>query len=134
MKGATLLLFAITLFSCFAAALRAVYAEPVGLQVVSGSAELATPSQSSLLVRQHSQTVRLDWTGFSIDSGETVRFEQPSAWALAVNRVTGDGASLINGELSANGWLFLINPNGILIGAGGRVWPGCRDTGCGRLS
>ena len=121
MKRSPFALCVAALLSCFAGALQAVYAEPVGFQLVSGSAELATPSQNSLIVRQHSQTVRLDWTGFSIDSGETVHFEQPSAAALAVNRVTGDGASLINGELTANGRLFLINPNGILIGAGGRV-------------
>jgi len=119
MKRSPFALCVTALLSCFAGAIQAVYAEPAGFQLVSGSAELATPSQSSLIVRQHSQTVRLDWTGFSIDSGETVRFEQPSASALAVNRVTGDGASLINGELTANGRLFLINPNGILIGAGG---------------
>jgi len=83
MKGVTFLGVASALLSCFAGATQAVFAEPAGLQVVSGSAELAAPSQTDLIVRQHSQTVRLDWTGFSIHSGETVRFEQPSAPALS---------------------------------------------------
>ena len=47
------------------------------------------------------------------------QFVQPSATSIALNRVTGGlGPSQIYGTLTANGRVFLVNPDGILIGRG----------------
>ncbi|NLT72033.1 MAG: filamentous hemagglutinin N-terminal domain-containing protein, partial [Verrucomicrobiaceae bacterium] len=66
----------------------------------------------------------LHWQDFSIAAGETTRFVQPSATSAALNRVLGGNPSAIYGTLSSNGQIFLINPNGILVGPSGVV-----DTG-----
>lgn len=50
-----------------------------------------------------------------------MRFVQPSSSAVALNRVLGSDPSSILGSLSANGKVFLVNPNGILFGQGAQV-------------
>src|SRR5207244_3540063 len=57
----------------------------------------------------------------SIGPGEITRFNQPSSSSAALNRVTGGDPSVILGQLSANGRILLINPNGVLFGAGSRI-------------
>ncbi|MFX6899795.1 filamentous hemagglutinin N-terminal domain-containing protein, partial [Acinetobacter baumannii] len=54
-------------------------------------------------------------------SGEKVNFVQPSASAIAVNRIQDVNATQFMGQLNANGQVYLINPNGILFGAGAQV-------------
>ena len=56
-----------------------------------------------------------------IAANETVNFVEPSATSIVLNRVTGSEQSVINGILTANGRVFLINSNGILFGSGSSV-------------
>jgi filamentous hemagglutinin family protein len=63
----------------------------------------------------------INWNSFSIASGQTVRFDQLTAGSAVLNRVTGNSASNILGTLQSNGRVFLLNPNGIVFGAGSRV-------------
>src|SRR5580658_10278818 len=104
-----------------AATLGAAQANPQGGSVASGSASIVQTSPSQLTVNQTSNRVIINWQGFSIAPGEITNFNQPSASAVALNRVTGGDPSIILGQLSANGRLLLINPNGVLFGAGSRV-------------
>ena len=53
--------------------------------------------------------------------GELTKFVQPSAASAALNRVLGGQTSIIDGTLSANGQIYLINGNGIVVGPGGVV-------------
>jgi len=94
---------------------------PTGEQLVAGSATVSRPSASSLIVDQTSSKAILDWQSFSIGAGAAVRFNQPAASSVALNRVLGNDVSAIHGQLSANGQVFLVNPNGILFGANARV-------------
>lgn len=103
----------------FAAAVSA-QGLPTGGQVVAGRGSIAV-NGSGLVVTQNSQRLVADWTGFSIGADRSVRFVQPSSSSVALNRVTGDDPSRILGTLSANGHVYLQNPNGVLFGAGARV-------------
>jgi hypothetical protein len=52
---------------------------------VSGSATIGAASPSTLQVDQHTKIVIIDWSSFNIAGGETTKFNQPSASAMAVN-------------------------------------------------
>ena len=95
-------------------------AEPVGGQVISGSAQIVQ-SGNSTTINQSSNNTSINWQGFNIAPNELVQFVQPSATAVAVNRILGNSGTQIFGQLKANGQVYLINPNGILFGAGSQV-------------
>ncbi|MBI3515451.1 MAG: filamentous hemagglutinin N-terminal domain-containing protein [Proteobacteria bacterium] len=96
-------------------------ANPQGGTVRGGSATIGAPVGGRLDINQTSDRAIIDWRGFSIGAGEITRFNQPSATAATLNRVVGEDPSHILGQLSANGRVLLINPNGVLFGTGSRV-------------
>ncbi len=102
---------------CHPGALRA---NPTGGRVVAGQAAIST-NGSTLTVNQLSDRAILHWQDFSIPAGNTTTFVQPSAASAALNRVTGGNPSALHGRLQANGRIYLVNPNGILVGPGGVV-------------
>ena len=96
---------------------------PKGGRVVSGEALFHAEGDKSLKIVT-SERALLHWDEFSIASKELARFIQPGKDSLVVNRVIGGNPSAILGRLEANGRLFLINPNGILVGKEGVVQVG----------
>ena len=97
------------------------YALPGGGNIVAGSGSISQPTPATLEIQQNSNRMIADWQNFDISASESVTFFQPTADAIALNRVTGNDPSQIFGKLAANGNIFLINPNGILFGAGSQV-------------
>ena len=95
-------------------------AQPTGGVVTSGNATIAGPS-NQLTITQTTPNAAINWQGFGIAAGESVRFVQPDSRSIALNRVVGNDPSAIHGNLSANGTVFLINPHGILFGRGSNV-------------
>jgi len=93
---------------------------PNGAQVIAGNVQLSQQG-ANLTVHQDSQRAILNWTSFDIGSNASVRFEQPNANAVALNRVLGGTTSQVLGDLSANGQVWLVNPNGVLFGKGAQV-------------
>lgn len=96
---------------------------PTGGQTVSGSASIQTTG-SVMTVGQTTAKAIINWQDFSIGAGNKVQFLQPSASAVALNRVLGANPSVIQGSLSANGQVFLLNPNGVLFGPSSQVSAG----------
>lgn len=90
-------------------------AMPEGGVVRSGSGSV-TQNGKEMTIRQDSGRLAMDWTGFSVGKDETVRFQQPGKDALALNQVTGNQQSVIDGSLLSNGHVLLVNPNGVVIG------------------
>ena len=87
---------------------------PVGGSVISGAASI-TSTSDLMTVTQTTNSTSINWDSFSIGSGKTVNFVQPSSSSVALNRVLGSNPSNIFGTLNANGHVFLVNPNGILF-------------------
>jgi filamentous hemagglutinin family protein len=93
---------------------------PTTPTVVAGQASMSTAG-TTLTIKQTTDKLITNWAEFNISAGNTVSFEQPSAKAVALNRVKGTGNSKIDGTLTSNGRVFLVNPNGVIFGAGASV-------------
>ncbi len=93
---------------------QVVAALPAGGQVVAGQGSVQTQA-SVMTVNQTSQRMAIDWQSFNVGAGHTVNFVQPNAQATALNRVLGSDVSTIQGQINANGRVYLLNPNGILF-------------------
>ena len=91
---------------------------PSGGHYVAGTGSIGTIPRG-VVVTQSSQSGIINWTGFSIASGNSVVFNNGSGATL--NRVTGGNLAQIDGQLSATGSVYLIDPQGIVIGPGGHV-------------
>lgn len=94
-------------------------ANPNGGAVVNGSASFNT-NGNTLTVTNTPGTI-INWQGFSINSNEITHFAQQSASSTVLNRVITSNPSVILGTLSSNGRVFLVNPGGIVFGAGSTV-------------
>jgi filamentous hemagglutinin family protein len=95
-------------------------ANPLGEAVRHGEVTFER-IDGQLRILQASDKAIIDWESFSIGAGELTEFLQPGSRSAALNRVRGASASAIEGALRANGRVYLINPNGILVGPGGTI-------------
>ncbi|HET9680249.1 MAG TPA: filamentous hemagglutinin N-terminal domain-containing protein, partial [Gammaproteobacteria bacterium] len=90
-------------------------ADPTGGTVVEGDADI-NPQGNGTVINQTSQRAIIDWETFNIGVDEYVLFNQPGSSAVILNRVIGGDPSTILGNLTANGQVFLVNPNGVFFG------------------
>jgi filamentous hemagglutinin family protein len=108
-------------------------------QVVSGSATsnysasgVIRPGNgtapTTMTITQTTRGAIIDWGTFNIANGYAVQFVVPDASGVTLNRVVGFigpgygvSSSLIDGGLTSNGSVFLVNPAGIAFGSGAVV-------------
>lgn len=114
---------AVTTFATLHASAHVSSALPGGGRFVAGSGAISG-NGTSLTINQTSGRGVIDWTRFSIGKGKSVTFENGNGATL--NRITGGDPSVIMGALSATGSIYLINPQGIVIGRSGVVSTGGR--------
>jgi filamentous hemagglutinin family protein len=95
-------------------------ADAANATVSAGAASVATAGNTTT-INQASQRAAIDWTSLSTRANEALIFNQPNAQAIALNRITGSSPSELLGSLTANGQVFILNPNGVLFGAGSQV-------------
>lgn len=119
MKKKSNLYVAIALTS-FAAVAQLV-ANPENPTVIEGDVSFSTPVTDTLQVSSDSAHSIVEWEGFSISASETTHFELPSSSSAILNRVTSSEMSDIAGQITSNGHVYLINPNGILIEEGAQI-------------
>jgi filamentous hemagglutinin len=81
----------------------------------------ATESGNTLKVTQSTNLATLNWSSFNIGAGNTVQFQQPASSSVALNRIFQQSPSSIFGQLTANGQIYLVNPNGFLFGPTSQV-------------
>ena len=97
------------------------HAMPQGPSVVSGGVTVGAPSGGGLTVTQSTPRAIVNWSSFSVGQPNSITFQQPGSSSAILNRVTGGTTSTIAGKVSANGQVFLVNPNGIAITPTGTI-------------
>lgn len=103
-------------------ALAPAHALPTGNVIVSGTGNVASYNNGrDMSINQSSDKLIINWNGFSVGAGERVFFNQPDSNAIALNRVITANASNIQGQIGANGRVFLVNPSGIVFGQTAQV-------------
>jgi filamentous hemagglutinin family protein len=91
---------------------------PTAGNVIHGQAHIGFNS-TVMNITQSSDHAVIGWGTFDIAHGNSVNFFVPAGGAT-LNQVAGP-ASQINGSLTSNGALFLVNPNGVMFGNGANV-------------
>lgn len=109
------------LLPSFAALPVPLSANPEGAVVVSGAATFDTSVPGQLAIHQTSAVTMIDWGSFDIGADELTQFFQPDSTSTAFNRVNSGAITTIQGALKANGNVFVINPNGVLISSSGII-------------
>ncbi|WP_316859773.1 filamentous hemagglutinin N-terminal domain-containing protein [uncultured Cohaesibacter sp.] len=125
MKPSTLtlpkILFATTALTSAVLLVTPAWSNPLGENVVEGSATVSRPSATKTEINQSSDKAIIEWNSFDIREGEWTQFIQPNASSVTLNRVTGGDPSQIMGQLTANGTVMLVNPDGILFGKNSKI-------------
>lgn len=93
---------------------------PQHQETVSGNVTVTTTADK-MTITQESDKAQINWKSFDIGKDKEVKFEQPNENAVAYNRVIGGNASQIQGKLTANGKVYLANPNGVIITKGAEI-------------
>lgn len=93
--------------------------------VAAGDISIGEPVNGAMTIIQDSNNAILNWQTFNIGANATLNFDQPHSSAVVLNRVVGlngtTQASMILGQMNANGRVFLINPSGVTFGQGSSV-------------
>src|ERR1043165_2333332 len=96
------------------------HAAPEGFQLIAGDASPPVQDGQKWTINSASNAI-IQWDSFSIDAAESVRFQQMTSDSAVLNRVTGLEQSALLGSLLSNGCVYLLNPNGVLIGPDARI-------------
>ncbi len=92
------------------------FAGPEGERVVNGSAQFARDG-SRTVINAANNTI-IDYRSFNIAANESVQFVQPGAASRVLNRVPNSvNPTRIDGSLSANGIVYIVNSAGVYFGA-----------------
>nr|WP_295493975.1 filamentous hemagglutinin N-terminal domain-containing protein [uncultured Ralstonia sp.] len=70
---------------------------------------------------QSSDKMIVDWNNMDVLKQETLNFNQKNSNASVLNRIHSADPTQILGALNANGNVFIVNPNGVLIGNGATI-------------
>ncbi|CEH79150.1 YapH protein [Xanthomonas citri pv. citri] len=90
---------------------------PTGGSIVGGTGTINAASGTTRVVDQTSSRMALTWSAFDIGSAATMTFNQPTTTSVVLNLVQGGNPTQIFGNLTANGQVFLLNSNGVLLGS-----------------
>jgi filamentous hemagglutinin family protein len=88
--------------------------------VAAGQASL-TQQGSITTIRTGTRNTIINYQRFSVPAGTTLQFLQPDARSRVLNRIQGPEPSNIDGSLLSNGQVYIVNPAGVIFGAGAVV-------------
>lgn len=93
---------------------------PTGWNVTAGNAAISSSGSTMNIVQTTPQAI-VNFQTFNVGSAAVVNIQQPGAQSALLARTVGGSASQIDGQIRANGALWLINPAGIMVGANARI-------------
>ena len=96
--------------------LRGVYGLPEGSKGVTDGGTFSQQGNTMTFTAPDGSI--FEHTRFNVESGETVKFVQPSTNARVLNRINSSSLSTINGRVEANGKLYFAAPGGLIFGEG----------------
>jgi filamentous hemagglutinin family protein len=106
---------------------------PTGFNIPNGGAHQASDGTTMTITQNEGKDkVIINWDSFNIGSAAAVRFYQgsgtpgtadwrPNSNYAALNRIGNASPTVINGSLTADGKVYLINRNGVFFGPQGKV-------------
>ncbi len=93
-----------------------------GAEIVTGNIAITAPNAHTTLVTQGQDKGIINWKGgMDVLSGDALQFAVPNANSVTLNRITNGMPTKIDGTLSSNGRLVVVNPSGMMVGATGQV-------------
>jgi filamentous hemagglutinin family protein len=118
-----LIIFSLTFYPVRVYADPAPDALPTGGSFSVGNGSIGSAG-ATMTVTQNADTVKgvVDWSTYNVGSSALVDYQQlAGASSITLNRVSVGNPSEIMGRITANGRIFIVNPSGILFGAGSQV-------------
>ena len=90
-------------------------AAPSGEDVVHGTAQV-TRAGSHTQIDTTTQRTIIRWDSFDIRASESVHAQQPSTDSRLLNRVNNARLTQVDGSLTSNGEVWIVNPAGVYFG------------------
>lgn len=72
-------------------------------------------------VTQTGNKLIVNWDNMDVARNETLNFIQRSSTAAVLNRINSANPTSVLGSLNANGRVFIVNPNGVVVGPTGKI-------------
>jgi filamentous hemagglutinin family protein len=110
------------------------WAGPSGEVVIDGNATFTRPDDQTTIIDTTTQQTLVEYDGFDILPGELVQINQPTDTSKIINYVPAGDPTQIGGQLSSNGYVYIVNPSGIFLGDTAVVDVGGLVAAAGRIS
>lgn len=95
--------------------------------IIDSSGIIGSPTWGDHTIIDTQNGAIINWSNFDTSESQSVRFRQsdwlaPSSMSAVLNRIrSGAVPTQFNGDLYANGRVFIVNPAGVIFGAGSTV-------------
>jgi filamentous hemagglutinin family protein len=100
---------------CFTVLPELLLSLPKDPSVVAGDVTIHNQQSNTMVIKASDKSI-VNFRSFDVQKGEKVQFIQPSSKSAVLNRVQGNKASKILGQIESNGRVVLVNPNGMYFG------------------
>ena len=95
------------------------FAGPNGESIIAGDVTFIHDGNQTII--QASDGSIIEYISFDVMPWQTIQFVQPHDLARVLNRITGGEPTNIDGSILANGFVYFINPAGVVFGDGAVV-------------
>ena len=92
------------------------FAAPTGGSVAQGGATINQSVANMTDITSTTTNNVLTWTDYSVNNGETVKYDNGAQTNNYLNIVTGSNTSKIYGTITGGKDVYLVNPNGVIFG------------------